>query len=38
MEMTPLFWEKVVLGIDVKSPDRIEPNASDVNPPWRLVL
>ena len=31
--ITPLFWLNVVLGMDVKSPERIEQTASDVRPP-----
>mmetsp|Transcript_15351 Transcript_15351/g.31689 ORF Transcript_15351/g.31689 Transcript_15351/m.31689 type:complete len:224 (+) Transcript_15351:257-928(+) len=36
--MTPLFWEKVVLGMVVKKPDNKLLMASDVKPPWRDSL
>ena len=36
--MTPLFWLNVVLGMDVNSPERIEQIASDMRPPWTLLV
>jgi len=33
--MTPLFWEKVVLGMQFRKPAIIEPKPSDRSPPSR---